>query len=191
MTFSEFVLVMNVFDIVGTCDLVVRTHDYKGRILDTNVQVVTSSGRVIAPGMEKSGEAHFCDIGVGPVTVIVEPGKCGEVTVKGISARWGETVTLPVFYQNCHGFMAYSSCGFILRFQNTLGVPLSGKKVWVGSESGRPELTDQWGRLRQLMSRGIVSRIRYRMEGYRPVELDLKCDPKAYPEERVLVLTPE
>lgn len=133
-------------------DLQVQTDGRSVR--DLPVKVRDQSGRLIFDGIAPGGKRRICDIGLGNVEITIGwDGQCGQLTLGNIQARWGETLTLRPYLQDCppEPMLKPDGCQILIRGRDPNGKPVEGVTlhgIIIGTRSSYPpRVTDSYGRV--------------------------------------------
>jgi hypothetical protein len=167
------------------CDLQVLVRDYEGRPVDPKVTVVGADGRTIAETVAKGGRAEFCDLGLATVSVIVGGDHCGQVQVRRLKITAGHTITIPVYFRNCHSFTVFDSCDILVRLVDQKGTKLPGASVAVG---GRVYVSDRFGRVRFGLGRTTQLELIASYGELEKERLTVSCGPNSSDVEKTIIL---
>jgi hypothetical protein len=126
------------------CSLRVFVYDRAGMPEDAPVSVTMDDGRFLGTRLTKTGVAEFCDVGWGTFSITIGPEMCGQVTVKHLYTSWNSTLEVPVIYENCHGFEAFSGCLVLVRVFD--GDQTLSEALVRSDNSTSTSRTDRYGR---------------------------------------------
>lgn len=158
--------------LAGDCDLRVLVRDYGGRPLDVPVILSDMEGNQIARADASKGVATFCDVGLGLFMVQVGANTCGQVQVRWLSSRAGETVEIPVYYRACHTTPFKFGCEHLFRFVDAEGVRINGVSMRIDD---REYTSDRLGRIRFEMARRSTLQAVVTHNDFRTEILTLSC----------------
>lgn len=141
------------------CSLRVNVRTSDGTPLTIPVEVRTGDGKLLVAVRAETGLAAFCDLPLGVHTVVVDPGRCGEITVKNVYVGYRTERTIDVIANGCPHWMLPPilsrggrfkslSCRALLRVRIENGAPVSGAKGVLSSKEGIITApSDNYGRL--------------------------------------------
>lgn len=160
---------------------------------ETNVAVVEDNGWKTE--LETSrGQARFCGLGFGPVSITVgSQGDCGEVVLKHVGLDWNHTRRISVIYDRSEctrEIMPVAACGFLLRFVGPDRSPIRGVSFKLTAPYPETYAGDAYGRIMLRVFAAVGSSLSGvgSASGYSPVDVETPCTNER--RERIVTLRP-
>lgn len=177
------------------CALRVRLHNPDGRLRSGMVYVVDSNGQRMEK-MTEMGDAAFCDLGLGPVTVIVGGSQsCNRTEIHRVALQWQKPYQLLVYFDpvRCQigGPEIQRFCQGLVRVTED-----EEERRWIADAEVSDvatrlvRKTDGYGRAYFTIPAGSNRSLTVRASGFRAEAIDLRCKAEEVI-ERVVVLVRE
>jgi hypothetical protein len=97
------------------------------------------------------GQARFCGLGLGPVTITVRYRSCSEIILKHVRPRWNAARQISIVYDlsDCvqPSLPVVAACGPLLRFVRPNRSPVRGVSFKLTSPYPQTYLGDDYGRV--------------------------------------------
>jgi hypothetical protein len=172
------------------CALKVKVTNSLGARSELAVVVQEADGKIIARSKSVGGEAAFCDVGSGPVTIVVQNFDCGEVVLRGVPVDWYPyTHEVHVVANECGMHWRVSiPCTLVVRVTDSEGKPVVGATPVDAGLRARNRPSDRYGRLWLTFDPNASGSVAVELDGRRSDSKSFSCDGSGVQAEVAITL---